>query len=84
MALKQGKGRDVVILDTTKYTDKLMALLNTERFKKVTTDPTAITKRKIQKIFKKIKSTFSKNEYKRLYPTSSAPTRFYGTKVKKR
>ena len=56
-----------------------MALLNTERFKKVTTDHTATMKRKIQKIFKKIKSKFSKNEHKRLYPTGSAPTRFYGT-----
>ena len=28
--LKQDKGRGVVILDTTKYTEKCMALLNTE------------------------------------------------------
>ena len=70
--LKQDKGRGVVILDTTKYTEKCMALLNTERFKRLTTDPTATTERKIQKVLRKIKS-------KRLYPTGSAPAQFYGT-----
>ena len=77
--LKQDKGRGVVILDTTKYTEKCMALLNTERFKRLTTDPDATTERKIQKVLRKIKSKFSEQEYKRLYPTGSAPARFYGT-----
>ena len=79
MILKQDKGRDIVILDITKYTEKCMALLNTERFKRLTKDPTATTERKIQKVLRKIKSKFSEQEYKRLYPTGSAPTRFYGT-----
>ena len=39
--LKQDKGRAVVILDRAKYTEKCMALLNTERFKRLTSDPTA-------------------------------------------
>ena len=57
-----------------------MALLNTERFKRLTTDHTAATYRKIQKVLRKIKSKFSEQEYKRLlYPTGSAPARFYGT-----
>ena len=56
MILKQDKGRGVVILDTTKYTEKCMALLNTERFKGLTTDPTATTERKIKKVLRKIKS----------------------------
>ena len=56
MILKQDKGRGVVILYTTKCTEKCMALLNTERFKRLTTDPTAITERKIQKVSRKIKS----------------------------
>ena len=43
MILKQDKGRGVVILDTTKYTEKCMTLLNTEYFKRLTTDPTAAT-----------------------------------------
>ena len=79
MILKQDKGRDIVILDITKYTEKCMALLNTERFKRLTTDPTAATERKIQKVSRKIKSKFSEQEYKRLYPTGSTRARFYGT-----
>ena len=70
--LKQDKGRGVVILDTTKH----MTLLNTERFKRLTTDPTAATERKIQNVLRKIKSKFSEQEYKRLYPTDSAPVLF--------
>ena len=77
--LKQDKGRGVVILDTTKYTEECMALSNTEHFKRLTTDPTAATERKIQKVLKKIKSKFSEQEYKRSYPIGSAPARFYGT-----
>ena len=77
--LKQDKGSGVVILYTTKYTEKCMALLNTEHFKRLTTDPTAATERKIQKVLKKIKSKFSEQEYKRSYPIGSAPARFYGT-----
>ena len=77
--LKQDKGRGVVILDTTKYTEKCMALLNTEYFKRLTTDPTAATEPKIDKVLRKIKSKFSEQEYKRLYPAGSAPARFYVT-----
>ena len=77
--LKQDKGRSVVILDRAKYTEKCMELLNTERFKRLTTDPTAAAERKIQNVLRKRKSKFSAQEYKRLYPTGSAPARFYGT-----
>ena len=45
--LKQDKGWGVVILDTTKYTEKCMALLNTERFKRLKADRTATTEQKI-------------------------------------
>ena len=41
-----------------------MALLNTEHFKRLTTDPTAATERKIQKVLRKIKSKFSEQECK--------------------
>ena len=56
-----------------------MALLNTERFKRLTADFTAATERKIQTVLRKIKSKFSEQESKRLYPTGSAPAWFYGT-----
>ena len=56
-----------------------MSLLNTERFKRLATDPTTATERKIQNVLRKIKSKFSEQEYKRLYLTGSAPARFHGT-----
>ena len=56
-----------------------MALLNTERFKRLTTNPTSATEWKIQKGLRKIKSKFSEQECKRLYPAGSEPARFYGT-----
>ena len=79
MILKQGKGRGVVILDTTKYNEKCIALLNTEHFKRFTTGPTTATEWKIEKVLRKITSKFSEPEYKRLYTTGSAPAQFYGT-----
>ena len=68
----------VLILGKTKCTKKCMALLNTGRLKKVTINLTAATEWKIKKVLRKIKSKFSEQEYKRLYPTSQ------NTQVKKR
>ena len=79
MILKQDQGRGVIILDTTKYTEKCMALLNTERFKRLPKDPTAAIEPKIKKVLRKIKSKSSEQEYKRLYQTGLAQDRFYGT-----
>ena len=73
VVLKQDKGRGVAILDTAKYTEKCMALLHTERFQ-VTTDHTAATDKKIQKVLRKLKTKFSEQKCKRLYTTGSAPT----------
>ena len=56
-----------------------MALLNTERFKRLRTDPTGATEWKIQKVLRKIKSKFTEQEQQRLYSTGSAPAQFYGT-----
>ena len=52
---------------------------HTERFKGVTTDPTAAIDWKIQKVLRELKSKYSEKEYKRLYPTGSAPSWFYIT-----
>ena len=49
-----------------------MRLLNTERFKKIASDPIAATEKKIQKVLRKIKFKFSEQEYKILDPTGSA------------
>ena len=56
-----------------------MALLNAEHFKRLTTDPTAAAERKIQRVLRKIKFNLSEQEYKIIFPTGSAPARFYGT-----
>ena len=49
-----------------------MALLNTECFRQLTIYPNTATEQKIQQGLRKIKDKFSKQEYKRLYPTGSA------------
>ena len=52
---------------------KIRTIRNTDRFKKVTTGPTASTEIKKQKALRKIKFKFSEQEDKRLYPAGSAP-----------
>ena len=56
--LKQIKTRGLVILDATKYTEKCLTLLNTEQFKKLTTNPTGTTEKKIEKALKIYIETF--------------------------
>ena len=55
MILKQAKEKGVVILHTTKNNKKGLTLLNMQRFKRLTTDPTAATEQKIQKVLLKNK-----------------------------
>ena len=66
-------------MDKTKYTEKCLIMLSTKQFLNVETDPTKPLEIKIQRILRKIKSKFSEQEYKRLYPTGSRPGKFYGT-----
>ena len=77
--LKQDKGRRVVIMDKTKYTEKCLIMFSAKQFLNVETDPTKPLEIKIQRILRKIKSKVSEQEYKRLYPTGSRPRKFYGT-----
>ena len=58
--LKQDKRRGFVILD--KYSKKMYDIIKYRSFQKVTTDPTAATERKRQKVLRKIKSKFSEQE----------------------
>ena len=73
------KGRGVAIINKDKYTEKCLQILNTNQFVKLNSDPTKTTERKVQNVLRKIKSKFSPNEYKKLYPTGSSPGKFYGT-----
>ena len=76
--MKQDKGRGVVIIDRTKYTEKCLAFLETNQFKRLTTDPTKTTERKTQRLLRKIKPHLPENMYRKLYPTGSNPGQFYG------
>ena len=75
--MKQDQGKGVVIMNRNKYLDKCLALLNSEQFVKLNQDPTATTKRKVQRILRKIKQKFRKEVYQKLYPTGSSPGKFY-------
>ena len=45
----------------------------------LTNDPTKTLESKVQRTLRKIKSKFTEQEYKKLYPTGSCPGIFYGT-----
>ena len=77
--LKQDKGRGVVLMDRHKYSDKCLALLLTKQFTVLNNDPTKTLESKVQRTLRKIKSKFTEQEYKKLYPTGSCPWKFYGT-----
>ena len=79
MVLRQDKGRGIVVIDRTKYTEKCLDLLNTDSFIKLDHDPTKTIEGKIQRSIRKIKNNLTKQEYNRLYPTGSSPGKLYGT-----
>ena len=78
MFLRQEKGRGIVIIDRKRYTYKCLNILNTKQFQKLDRDPTKPREAKIQRAIRKIKSRRSNQEYMRIYPTGSAPTKIYG------
>ena len=68
-----------MLLDRTVYIDKCLSILNTQQFEQLDISPTAANENKIQRALQKIKSKFTQQEYKRLYPTRSNAGKFYGT-----
>ena len=82
MLLHQVKGRGTVIMNRNKYTNKCLNIRNTEKIRKLDRDPTKPIEAKIQRAVRKIKSHLSNQEYMRIYPTGSAPGKFYGTAKK--
>ena len=54
-------------------------MLNTEQFQKLDSDPTKTNENKMQTALRKIKSSLSPKEYKKLYPTGSNAGKFYAT-----
>ena len=67
-----------MIMNREKYTEKCLEMLNTNQFLKLNSDPTQTAERKVHNVLPKIKSKFSLNEYKQLYPTGSSPENFMG------
>lgn len=79
IVMKQDKGRGVVIIDRNKYTEKCLAIINSNQFLKCKKDETSTVERKIQNVVRKIKNCFTENDYRKVYPSGSAPGKFYGT-----
>ena len=77
--MKQDKGRGVMIMDKTKYSEKCLELLSTKQFQTLNFDPTKSTELKVQRMLRKIKSKLPIQDYKHLYPTGSYPGKFYWT-----
>ena len=72
MFLKQDKVRGVVVIDRRKYTKKCLNLLHIDSFIQLDYDPTKTIEVKIEKFIHKFKSSLTKQEYSRLYPTESS------------
>ena len=78
--LKLDKEKGVVLMNKIDYVNKCNELLSTAQFKQLDNDPTRPTERKMQSLLRKIKTHLPDEElYKTLYPTGSAPGKFYGT-----
>ena len=52
--MKQDKGRRVIIMDKSKYTEKGLTILLTKPFQKLKLDPTKSTEEKVQRMVRKI------------------------------
>ena len=59
--------------------NKCLNMLNNDNFIKLTGDPIKSSKGKIQREIRKIKSKLSKDEYNKICPTGSAPSKLYET-----
>ena len=76
MTLKD-KGRRLLLIDRSNYTEKSLEMLSTKQFTVVEIDPNKTLESKIQRIPTKLKSKITDQEYKDLYPTGSQPRKFY-------
>ena len=74
--LKQDKGRGEVIMDSSKYTEKCLGLLENDRFAKTNDYSTKRIESKIQRYVRKLESKITEEEYSKLYPTGSTPGKF--------
>ena len=77
--LKQDKEREVVLLDKTRYVEKYLSIITTNKLKKLDQNPTVSHEAKIQCTLRKMKSRFTLQEYNKVYRTGSNAGKLYGT-----
>ena len=77
--LKQDKGRGIVVMDRTKYVEKSLEILQTDKFTQLLEDPTEKFETRVQNSLRKMKKRLGPITYNSVYPTASRPGRFYGT-----
>ena len=77
--LKQDKGKGVVMLNRSKYTEKCLSIVNSSQFLQADKDPTASIERKVQRTLRKIKDKIPALFYSNVYPTGPSSGRFYDT-----
>ena len=81
MVLTADKGVAMVIMDKQDYTSKAHTLLeNTKTYKVLNKDPTTRLRNKLIQTLKDIKQSegLSDHNYRKPYPTSAVPPKFYG------
>ena len=65
-----------------KYIEKCLNLLHPNQFNKLGHDPTKSVKNKVKRALRKIKTKLSQQDCVKLFPTGSAPGKFYCTAKK--
>ena len=60
-------------MDSSKYTEKCLVILENDQFAKIKDNPTKRTESKIQRCVHKLKSNITKDEYSKLYSTGPNP-----------
>ena len=81
MVLTADKGVVMVVMDEQDYTNKTLNLLSdTNIYRTINKDPTTKLRNQLINILKDIKQTggLSDLTYKKVYPTSTVPSKFYG------
>ena len=77
--MKPDKGRVVVFMDRSRYTDIYLYILQTEQFTKSKHDPIKSIENKIQRELRILKTRLMMQEYHQRHPTRSNTSKFYGT-----
>ena len=62
--MRQDKGRGVVVMDRSKYTEKCLSILQNEQFTKPRHDPTKSIENKIHRELSKLKTRLTIQEYR--------------------